>query len=183
MGKVVVIFGTATPLWAEPSITVRRLMKEPVSAFDWGLVRMENDLQEDLKSIGFDRNKQFQPSKVYVRYESKINSIQIAIFSYPKQTILKVVPAKDICKNVTNYVRRFLVTGSPKHMRNHMGITRFFTTSSFTASSDESLDGLEAITRIKVNVGESKTDQFPPTKTLSECDSPLLGEAIFQKDS
>src|SRR4030095_10718471 len=107
-------------LRADPSPTVRQLMKEPMSIFDWGLFRLQSDLQEDHE---LDQTKEFRPLKVYVGYTAKTNVIEIALFAYPKRNFVNEVPAKDICKNVTNYVRRFLNTGMPKHMRMYTGIT------------------------------------------------------------
>ena len=174
---VVVVFGIGNRLGAEPSSSVRHLMNQPMSIFDWGLFRLQRDLQEDLK---FDQTKEIRPSKAYVGYTSKANAIEIALFAYPKQNFVKEVPAKDICKNVANYVRRFLDADAPKHVRAYTGITKYFESSTFAMQHEKFMDDIETITRVKVNVGGSETDK-PQTKTLAECNGPLLGEVIIFK--
>jgi len=99
---------------------------------------------------------------------------------YPKPNFLKDVPPKDICKNVTSYVRRFLNTGLPKHMRAQMGIRKYFETESFRMQPEKLMEDIEAITSVKVNVGGGETDK--PIKTLSECESPLIGEGVIFKE-
>ena len=173
-GMIAGWLGAANSLGAEPSASIRRLMNEPVSAFDWGLFRLRGDLQEDLK---FDALKELRPSKAYVEYKSNTNRLVIGLFVYPKQNFLKDVPPKDLCKNVTSYVRRFLNTDLPKHMRAQMGISKYFETESFRMLPEKLMEEIEAITSVKVNVGGGETNK--PTKTLTECESLLIGEGVI----
>jgi hypothetical protein len=93
MRAIIMAFFLFAPLvaFAEPSPTVKKLMNQPVSMFDFALYRLEQDIQS-----------KFPESEIIVKYDSLKNRIIVHSNYFVTDDLLKSETPKQICKEHTN---------------------------------------------------------------------------------
>jgi hypothetical protein len=160
----------------ETSKTVRYLMSEPVSLFEWGMYRLESAA----KALNWGGIDSVNKHLATVDYEWSKNQLKIELVVYPRSSSLQKNTAKQICASIVKQTKsEFGVEPGFEALRAWFGIGTFFSHKYFDKSdTPKSLGGdLEAITNLKVKVMTSKSDQAP-FKEASSCSSDFLSREI-----
>lgn len=175
-----VLLGLVSISHAEPSPSVRYLMNEPVTLFDWGIVRLYEYLDE--YTTHYLKTSSVQDIYSTVSYDSPGNNIIISVVvtrhtgqgnESPDSVRLS---SREICKTITQTLRREFLTDSDGRVRRSSGIYRFFGHIGFRGK-DEPIgcyDEIEKITVISVSVYSEKD----PGRLILHSESPLMGKAI-----
>lgn len=87
--------------YAEPSLSVRYLINEPVSLLDWGTYFLKKDLENSIKQTDSAPAVRF----VDVDYDYEKNMIILQIRYHIKTGELSHVVIKDFCRSLLNTVR------------------------------------------------------------------------------
>lgn len=162
---------------AEPSRTIRYLLKEPVSMFDWGLYRLNDDLRHffarDRKNISY-----VVPS-VSVYYLREENRIRVDLHLYSKQKLLQKKTARGICNQLTKRTRVFFAVGENKNVREKAGVAFRFRRFGFESKNRPKnvMEELESLTEIHVMVSVRVNDST--WKKIAESKAPLMGKEVL----
>jgi hypothetical protein len=165
---------------ADPSPSVRYLMSEPVSLFEWGIFRLEARA-ERFAFDGLDIRKQF----ARVQYDWSSNQLRVQLTVYPRYQSLQGTTARHVCDSLVRQEKSLLgVTPGFEQMREIDGVGTFFRHQHFDkADVPKTLDAdLEAITILEVDVMVSKSDQ-PPFQKAASCSSELLKSETRYSDT
>ena len=161
---------------AEPPESIRYLMREPVTLWDWGLYLTKNTMEEDLQfyfSRAYEAYENPPSCTVTLQYEWEANQLEIFVFVSPL--------------DFSRYDPRQLCRDSVKRVRTRFGIDPkagepFFGTSLLSTYFDhlgfdkpnkpEATDKtLDAITRIRVAVSKEGGTYYDQV----QCKGPLVG--------
>jgi hypothetical protein len=156
---------------ADPSPSVRYLMGESVSLFEWGIFRLEARAQRFAFS-DLDIKNQF----ARVEYDWPKNQLRVKLVVYPHYQSLQKTTARQVCGSLIQQMKSLLgVAPGFEFLRDIDGIGTFFRHQHFEKSDAPKTLGadLEAITSLEVEVMASKNDQ-PPFKEAMSCSSELL---------
>lgn len=115
LGLLYILFSSSITN-AEPSKSIRALMKEPVSLMDWGLFHLEKRLE----GVSFPSAE--SPPSVDVSYYEEENRIRILVTITPEGSrdhFIDTVKAKESCADIFGSIQRTLMidpkTGKPMH--------------------------------------------------------------------
>ncbi len=174
--------GLASTGHSEPSPSVRYLMKEPVTLFDWGIIRLYDYLDE--YATHYLKTNSVQDIYCTVSYDSGRNKIIISAIVTRQPEQEKESPAsvrshaKNICVEITRTLRREFLTDRDRHVRRTSGIYRFFGHIGSQGKEEpiDAFDEIERITIISVSVYSAKD----PGRLILHSESPLMGkESVF----
>jgi hypothetical protein len=177
----VALFGLVSTSHAEPSPSVRYLMNEPVTLFDWGIIRLYEYLDE--YTTHYLKTNSVQDIYSTVTYDSSRNNIIISLVVTRLTQQANESPAsvdsssRDICKTITRTLRREFLTDRDRYVRQSSGIYRFFGHIGFKGKNEPigSFDEIEKITVINVSVYSEKD----PGRLILHSESPLMGKEIL----
>jgi len=177
----VALFGLASISHAEPSPSVRYLMNEPVTLFDWGIIRLYEYLDE--YTTHYLKTNSVQDIYSTVTYDASRNNIIIFFVVTRHAEQANESPAsvnsssRVICKTITQTLRREFLTDRDKYVRRSSGIYRFFGHIGFKGKKEPigSFDEIEKITFINVSVYSEKD----PGRLILHSESPLMGKEIL----
>jgi hypothetical protein len=161
----------ASTVQADPSPSVRYLMDEPISLFEWGIFR----LQARAEHFVWD-HLDVKSQSARVEYDWAKNQLQIEMTVYPHAQSLQRTTVRETCGSLIRQMKVLLgVTPGLEEFRQIYGIGTFFRHQQFEKSNEpKTLDAdLEAITTLEVDLMVSKSDQPPFEKAIS-CSSDLL---------
>jgi hypothetical protein len=160
----------------EPSKSVRYLMSEPMTLFEWGIYRLDSALN----ALTFSGLNSANKNVVSVDYAWSKNQLKLDLTVYPRAISLQQTAAKEICGSIVKQVKsHFGVEPGFEVLRSVEGIGTFFSHQYFIKTdARKTLDeDLEAATSLIVRVMTSKNDQSP-FKEASSCSSDLLSREI-----
>ncbi len=177
---LLVLLGPVSICNAEPSPAVRYLMNEPVTLFDWGILRLYEYLDE--YTTHYLKTNSVKDIYSTVRYDAPKNLIIIAMIVTRQAEQVNESPAsvrtgsRDICKTITQTLRREFLTNRDRHVRRSSGIYLFFAHIGFKGKYEpiDSFDEIEKITVINVSVYSEKD----PGRLVLHSESPLMGKQI-----
>jgi len=158
-------------LRAEPSASIKFLMKEPVSMLDWGLDQIEEDLYRNRGLLTQNEENLFEPEPVIrVVYAWEENRIQIKVGlildSGVKKTSGRIETIRSHVELVATYLRGILTMRPYDAFFRHQGFR--------SKDSPESLEGeLVEITDILITVRDDQQN------ILKKCRAPLAGKEII----
>lgn len=161
---------------AEPSRSIRYLMGESVSLFEWGIFRLQARA-ELFAWDDIDIRKQF----ARVGYDWEKNQITLRMTVYPRYQSLQKVTPRGACGSLIRQIKFHLGVGpGSEFMRELGGIGTFFRHQHFEKqNAPATLDrDLEAATQLRVDVLASKSDQ-PPFDAVQSCSSELLKSEVL----
>lgn len=175
----IVILGLALLLFTLPvngqsENPIKYLTKEPVSMLDWGLYRLESDL-EDFSFQGIDL---VRDSSVRATYNRESNRIEVKMVIQPKSDSFSSNPkrneAGDICRNAMLQVKKYY---GYKAEGSHVNIADVFMHKGYTNTDvpESMASDIEALVDIEVAVITSRKNR-PPLSVQSACKSALLGD-------
>jgi hypothetical protein len=177
----VLFLSLASLAGAEPSPSVRYLMNEPVTLFDWGIVRLHEYLEE--YTTHYLQTASVQDIYATVSYDSRRNIILLSIVATRQARQQDESPesvrtsSKDVCRGVTQTLRKEFLADRDRSVRRSLGIYRFFGHLGFRGK-DEPLDAFEEIERITV-IKVSVYSDRDPGRLILESESPLMGQDIL----
>lgn len=161
----------ASTVQADPSPSVRYLMDEPISLFEWGIFR----LQARAERFAWD-HLDVKSQYARIEYDWTKNQLQVEMTVYPRSQSLQRTTAREVCGSLIHQMKMHLgVAPGTEELREINGIGTFFRHQQFEkAGVPKTLDAnLEAITTLEVDLMVSKSDQPPFEKAIS-CSSDLL---------
>jgi hypothetical protein len=162
----------AGAIQAEPSPSVRYLMKESVSRFEWGMFRLQSRA-ETFTWDGLDTQTPKQYARVQYGWEK--NQILVTLVVYPHYRNFEKSTGRQVCGSLMSQMKSsFGVAPGSEFMRGIDGIGTFFRPQYFDRTdAPKTLDeDIEAITTLQVDVMASKNDQSPYQEMMS-CSSDL----------
>ena len=165
---------------AEPSASVRYLMNEPVTLFDWGILRLYEYLDE--YTAHYLKTNSVQDIYSTVRYDSPRNHIIISMVVTRKAQEGKESPAsvlsgsREVCRTITQTLRREFLADRERHVRRSSGIYRFFAHIGFKGR-DEPVDSFDEIEKIIV-INVSVYSQKDLGRLILHSESPLINKDI-----
>jgi hypothetical protein len=176
-----ILFSLASICDAEPSPSVRYLMNEPVTLFDWGIIRLYEYLDE--YTAHYLKTNSVRDIYSTVSYDASRNSIIISLIVTRQAEQGKEDPSsvrahcREICVSITQTLRREFLTDRDRHVRRSSGIYRFFGHIGFRGKQEpvDCFDEIEKITVIGVSVYSDKD----PGRLISHSESPLMGKEIL----
>src|SRR5262249_39450497 len=154
------------------STSVRYLMGESVSLFEWGIFR----LQTTAENFGWDDLEVAHKHLATVKYDWTKNQVTVTVIVYPSYRSLQKTNAKGVCGSVMRQMKsNFGVSPGFEWVRSMSGVGTFFHPQHFLRNDEpKTIDAdLEAITNLEVWVHASKNDQAPYPELIS-CSSELL---------
>ena len=165
---------------AEPSPSIRYLMNEPVTLFDWGILRLYEYLDE--YTSHYLNTNSVRDIYCTVRYDYKKNNIIISMIVTRQMQSQSEAPSsvragsREICRTITQTLRQEFLTDRDSHVRRASGIYRFFGHIGFRGKEEpvDAFDEIERITVIEVSV-YSETDLG---RLVLHSKSPLMGKQI-----
>lgn len=169
---LVVFMVIPTTGYGEPSPTVRYLMDEPVTMFDWGLYRLRRIIDQ----FQFE-NLNLHNIHSYITYDWDQNRLRIVFYVQTKETVDKA-SSKKICKNITAKISStFGGEIRDKGLRRNISIATLFEHRAFENRDkpDNFMEEIEKITKIEVSVFTRKTINSPANIKILSCESPLIG--------
>lgn len=169
---VTALFVSVGAVQAEPSPSVRYLMNQSVSLFEWGMFRLHSKV-ENLHWDGLDTQtpKQF----AHVEYDWSKNLIRVELTIFPHFRNFENNTTRQVCGSLINQMKfSFGVAPGSEFLRGIGGIGTYFHPQYFeNVNIPKTLDDdIEAITTLQVEVMASKTDQ-PPFQEMMSCSSDL----------
>ena len=178
---VVAIFAFSSFCQAEPSLPIQYLMKEPVTLFDLGILRLHTHVEG--YATHCLQTKPVQDIYSTVTYDASRNNILITFVVTRKPSPQNESPAfvqtssRNICATIIQDMRREFFVGRDWQVRRTSGIYRFFAHVGFRGSR-EPLDCYEEIENITV-LGVSVYSHKDPGKLILHGESPLMGKDII----
>jgi hypothetical protein len=172
--------GSACVSNADPSPSIRYLMNEPVTLFDWGILRLYDYMDEYTKH--YLTTHSVRDIYSTVRYDYVHNNILISLVvtrhaPQATETPSSVKKAsRDICRSITQTLRREFLTDREAHVRRSSGIYRFFGHIGFKGDQ-EPINAFEEIERITV-ISVSVYSEKDPGRLIVLSESPLMGQEI-----
>ena len=162
---VACILGAAI-VQAEPSPSVRYLMGESVSLFEWGIFRLQ--LTMETLNTGYEASAK---QTANVEYDWPKNQLTVKVIVYPRYRSFQKATARQVCGSIMQEMK--LEFGVDPRLGRRIGT--FFHHQQFeTTDVPKNMDAdLEAITNLEVEVMASKNDQSPFQEQMS-CSSELL---------
>lgn len=169
---------------AEPSPAVKYLMNEPVTLFDWGIIRLYEYLDD--YAMHYMKTNSVQDTYCTVRYDPSRNMILISLVVTREAQKESESPesvradSREICKTITRTLRREFLTDQDRHLRRASGIYRFFGHIG-SRGKEEPIDAfaeIEKITMIDVSVYSARD----PARLILQSESPLMGKQIVFVD-
>lgn len=166
--------------WAEPSPMVRYLMKEPVTLFDWGIIRLYEYVDGFAKD--YLKNNAVQDIYSTVTYDSLSNNILIT-FVVTQKPVPKgqasqseATSPKNICMAIVQAMRREFLADRNPLLRRSSGIYRFFGHVGFRGEKEplDAFEEIENITLIRVSVYSARD----PGRLILHAESPLMGKEV-----
>jgi hypothetical protein len=156
-------------------------MKEPVTLFDWGIIRLYNYVEEYAKH--YLKTKSVQDIYSTVRYDLLRNEIIIAFVVTRKSDPrgespnLAKASSKDICRSIIQELRREFFADRNDEVRRSSGIYRFFAHVGVRGDKEplDCYEEIEKITVITVSVYGEKN----PGKLIVHASSPLMDKEII----
>ena len=194
-------FCLISPCYADPSVTIRKLMNEPLTMFDWGLYQLNEYFKtypfDDLDLVRAGKNEKGRTIDSEVSYDWDRNRLIIKFYIRTSKQESEKYSAKDLCSNVTEKIRKsFVFDNYP--LKSFAGLSRFFEHRGFNTYKDEQekisrIAEIEKIIYITIDVSFSNFDnssQFsekikagtPLFTNILTCESPLLGKDIYYVD-
>lgn len=178
---LVVLLAPVSISHAEPSPSVLYLMNEPVTLFDWGIIRLYEYLDE--YTTHYLKTNSVQDIYSTVSYDSPRNNIVISLVVTRHAEQSDESPAsvkssaREICKTITQTLRREFLTDRDRYVRRSSGIYRFFGHIGFKGTDEPvgAFDEIEKITVINVSVYNEKD----PGRLILHSESPLMGQEIL----
>ena len=178
------LFGCFSVCSADPSATVQYLMHEPVTLFDWGILRLYEYLDE--YTAHYLKTNSVQDIYSTVSYDEHKNIILISLVVTRQGEAQNETPAsvrtdsREICQRVTRTLRREFLTDRDRYARRSLGIYRFFSHIGFTGKGEpvNAFEEIEKITVIQVSVYSDRD----PGRMILQSESPLMGKEIRFKD-
>lgn len=195
MGKIIMllfaILSFSISAYAEPSKTVRYLMNDRVTMFDWGMYRIE----EYLNNFDFEKLLEtdlIKPSLSTVNYDWERNRIILNSTIYPTQDSLNKIPAKKLCEKILWAIRTEfgILRNNPKDPNSDIVVlenwdpVRFFRHKAFVLENEPNNLKTEIlnIISIRIDLYASKNDKFPYSPVLG-CECPLIsGKILYDLD-
>lgn len=176
-----VLLGLVSICNAETSPSVRYLMNEPVTLFDWGILRLYEYL--DAYTTHYLKTNSVQDIYCTVSYDAPKNKIIISMTvtrqgGQDNESPTSVrTDSMNICKTITLALRREFLTDRDRLVRRSSGIYRFFAHIGFKGKDEpmDSFDEIEKITVINVSVYSHQD----PGRLILHSESPLLGKEIL----
>ena len=164
----------------EPSAAVRYLMSEPVTLFDWGIVRLYEHVSEF--TAHYLQTGSVQDIYGTVSYDPPRNQIVISFVVTRKPDSTDVNPARwdtnsrNVCRSIIQEIRREFFADRNKEVRRSSGIYRFFAHVGFRGDKEplDCFEEIENITVIRVSVYSDKD----PGKLVLHSESPLMARDI-----
>jgi hypothetical protein len=165
---------------AEPSPAVRYLMNEPVTLFDWGIVRLYEYV--DGFANHYLQTRLVQDIYSTVTYDAPGNKILISFVVTRKPDAAKESAgmvqdsSKRICRTIIQEMRREFFVERNWQVRRSSGIYRFFAHVGTRGQKEplDSFEEIENITVLKVSVYSHKD----PGKLILHGETPLMGKRI-----
>jgi hypothetical protein len=160
-------------VFADPSTTVKYLMSDPISRWDWGMYRLEQFIRENLP-------REKEKFILQIDYDWNKNRIYIA-FTPGESDASNTNEAREKCRNTLNRLKDFLginpETGKPNPILITSGrIGDFFLHKGYSLTS-EPQDLWEEIDRITVL--SSTVSIKSELNKYVRCECPLLGKEVL----
>jgi hypothetical protein len=161
----------------EPDSSVKYLMNEPVTMFDWGLYRLSAFAK--LIAIGQSRRGEGKVIVTNVGYNWSKNRINITIAVYPNADSLKKHNLRDLCTTVVKKYKTALGYKDTGRYKKMFGIQRFFKHEGFKKNNEpkgltEDLDNITYI-NVKIHAISSESKKY---EEKTECVSNLSEDNI-----
>jgi hypothetical protein len=155
-------------------------MNEPVTLFDWGIVRLYEYLDE--YTTHYLKTNSVQDIYSTVSYDASPNNIIISVVITRRTEQANESPdsvrlsSRQICKTITRTLRREFLTDRDRHVRRSSGIYRFFGHIGLKGKDEPigSFEEIENITVINVSVYSDKD----PGRLIVHSESALMGKKI-----
>lgn len=156
---------------SEPSKTIKYLMNEPLTMFEWGMYRLEIDINEYLGSlieqnVDSDKSKKetlesimgFSDFYTKASYNWNKNRITIRIVLINKDENLSIPSRKELCKKYSDSIKKHFYSTDDKELRKEYGISKFFNHTHFIKNNkpDEFQDEIENIVQIRIDIQYTK---------------------------
>jgi hypothetical protein len=137
---------------AEPSSTIRYLINEPMSMLDWGLYRIQLDLNR-IRSLTPSPESE-SPSDHEVRYDWDENRIEISANIYPSHQYVMDTGIDDICRDAFWLLKSLFDWNREPIFRATDGVAGFFEHTDYLdkAEPPSKQRDIEVITFFKVTV-------------------------------
>ena len=174
-------------------------MNEPLTMFEWGMVELNDDIDEYLGSL-IEKNIISEKSKketleyvmgysdyyTYVTYDWNRDKIIVRIVLINKNEKLSIISKKDLCKKHTDSIKKYFYAAENEEYRKEYGISKFFKHSHFARKNkpENFLEDIENIVEIQINIQYTK-DVFLLKESgyeIVSSISPLMGDYIYFKE-
>lgn len=177
LGLLMTLF-IVNPVNSEPSKTITHLMDEPVSMFDWGMHKLNKDINgfftallhpdyaffkkiynlRDSNMENIKKQIEFSDFETDVYYDWDKNRIIIHVQLINKNKNLSVATKKAMCQKYTNLIKAHYYTDNDKKYRKMFGVSSFFGHTSYAKKNAPAdlTEHIENITKIKITVLYSK---------------------------
>jgi hypothetical protein len=187
---IVCILYLNTPnAFSDPSKTFSYLMNNPTSMLDFGLYKLEkdlnilrtinpNDLVQDVHNNG---------QRITVDYSWEKNKLNLNYIFYLKNDVLKKKSGIDYCKLATNEIRGFFGArykgDFARELREIGSISKYFKHAGYSNknSPDNFMDEIENSTIIAIQIRSNPKNKIPFLEVITECESPLLESETYIK--
>ena len=174
------LLGFASICSAEPSPSVQYLMNEPVTLFDWGIIRLYDYVDE--YATHYLKTKTVQDIYGTVRYDLFRNKIVISFVITRNPDSKHASPdsaqtsSKNICRSIIQEMRREFFADRNDEVRRSSGIYRFFAHVGARGYKEPlgCYEEIEKMTVIQVSVYSHKD----PGRLILHAESPLMGNEI-----
>lgn len=142
---------------AEPSNSVRYLMNDPLTMFDWGIIQ----IQHKLDKIDYFPFESTSGAHLKANYDWDQNRLIIRASFYPDHAEVQKHGLKAICEGIHRAVTHEFKGQLHKDQRAIEGIASYFTHAEFTKKSEPPnlQDDIEAITRFKTTIYTNNPDE------------------------
>jgi hypothetical protein len=167
---VLFVFTFSQMSYAEPGITILRLMDEPASLFDIGMIRTSQYVEKYCKDSKFNDGK----VRTHAYYVWDINRIHIQMFAYIKKTMTKKSEIIGAKKYLSEFKEQFGINpGTGEYTDSDYNSSQLANLFSHSGYDNRSLpknfgEEIDKIIRISIQVYDSNHDM------VTDCDCPLL---------
>lgn len=165
---------------AERSSSVEYLMNDQLTMFEWGLYKIEIELN-DFKFDGFENAN---GNSTTILYDWDTNRIIIFMAIYPTHKYLANNDVKDICRKNLYILKQHFGYGVDPWIKSAFGsLSTYFEHKDFVkvARPKDLTEDIENITKITLSINSSDNDSYPYTQK-AECTSMLLEKDIYFVD-
>jgi len=169
-----IVFSTVTH--AQQPSSIRYLMGESVSLFEWGMFRLQTRAE---RFAWDDVDVQNQFAKV--DYDWDRNQIVLRMTVYLRYTSLQAVTPRGACGSLIRQMKfHFGVTPGAEFMRDLDGVATFFRPQYFEKKNapDTLTRDLEAAVQLRVDVMASRADRAP-FENVQSCSSDLVKSEVL----